>query len=90
MTALRTMRASRLLTIRELAQRAGVVPSTIYLTETGRTTPRLSVVRRLAAALGVEPHEVDEFRRAIEQSGVCRTVPESHVAEVTDSKDGLA
>ena len=77
MTALRVVRASRFLTMRELAQQVGVAPSTIYLTETGRTTPRLSVVRRLAAALGVEPHEVDEFRRAIEQARARRTEPRS-------------
>ena len=77
MTALRVMRVSRLLTIRELAKQAGVAASTIYLIETGRTTPRLSVVRRLAAALEVEPGDIDEFQHAIEQAQVRRTEPRS-------------
>jgi transcriptional regulator with XRE-family HTH domain len=76
-TALRVVRVSRLLSMRDLAKQAGVAPSTIYLTETGRTTPHLSVVRRLAAALGVEPHEIDEFRRTLEQAQVRRTEPQS-------------
>ena len=77
MTALRVVRVARLLTMRDLAEQAGVAPSTVYLLEAGRTTPRLSVVRRLAAALGVEPHEIDEFRRAIEQAQARRTAPQS-------------
>jgi transcriptional regulator with XRE-family HTH domain len=62
---LRDLRAERLLTIRELARLAGVAPSTIHLTEAGRTTPHASVMRRIAAALGVDAHEIAEFRRAI-------------------------
>jgi transcriptional regulator with XRE-family HTH domain len=64
--SLREVRIAQLLTIRELAQRAGVAPSTVFLIEAGRTTPRFSVVRRLAVALGIEPAIVDEFRDAIE------------------------
>ncbi len=63
---LRELRAERLLSIRELAQAANVAPSTIYLTEVGRTTPHASVMRRIAAALQVDAHAVAEFRRAIE------------------------
>jgi transcriptional regulator with XRE-family HTH domain len=66
MASLREVRAERLLSIRELARRAAVAPSTVYLTEAGRTTPRPSVVARLAAVLDVEPVEVEEFRRSIE------------------------
>ncbi len=64
--ALRAWRAERLLSIRDLARLADVAPSTIYLTEAGRTTPHASVMRRIAAALGVDAHAVAEFRRAIE------------------------
>jgi transcriptional regulator with XRE-family HTH domain len=64
--ALRAWRAERVLSIRDLAQLGGVAPSTIYLTEAGRTTPHASVVRRFAAALQVDAHAVAEFRRAIE------------------------
>ena len=66
MPSLREVRADQLLSIRELAQQAGVSPSTIYLIEIGRSIPRLSVVQRLATVLGVEPQAVDEFRQAIE------------------------
>ena len=59
--SLRALRAARLLTIRELARLAGVAPSTIYLTEAGRTTPRPAVMRQLATALGVDPSQVAEF-----------------------------
>ena len=62
---LRGVRAGRLLSLRELARLAGVATSTIYLIEAGRTTPRPSVIRRLSAALEVDPQAVSEFRRAI-------------------------
>ena len=63
---LRDWRAERLLSIRELARLADIAPSTVYLTETGRTMPHPSVMRRIAAVLEVDAHEVAEFRRAIE------------------------
>ena len=58
---LQELRAERVLSIRELARLAGVAPSTVYLTEAGRTTPHASVMRRIAAALGVDPRHVAEF-----------------------------
>ena len=63
--SLREVRAERLLSISELAQSAGVARSTIFMIEAGRSTPRLSVVRRLAEALEIDPQEVAELRRAI-------------------------
>jgi len=66
MPTLRELRADRLLSIRELAQQAGVALSSIYLIEAGRVTPRLSTVRRLATALDVDPETVTEFRQAME------------------------
>jgi transcriptional regulator with XRE-family HTH domain len=68
MPSLREVRTARLLSMRELAALAQVALSTIYLIEKGRTVPRLSMVRRLAAALEVDPLTVDEFRQAIEQA----------------------
>src|SRR3712207_1392608 len=53
-TALRTLRAERLLTVRDLARLAGVASSTIYLIEAGRTTPQPTVMRRIVATLGVD------------------------------------
>src|SRR5438105_772406 len=66
MPPLREIRADQVLTIRELAQRAGVAPSSIFSIEARRTTPRMATMRRLATALGVAPEAVDEFRQAIE------------------------
>jgi len=68
MVSLRELRAERLLSIRELARRASVAPSTIYLIETGRTIPRQRVARQIARVLRVDPTEVDELRRRIEMS----------------------
>ena len=73
MASLREVRAARLLSIRALAQQAGVAPSTVYLIEAGRTTPRFSVIRQLAAALRVEPAAIDEFRQAIAAAREPRT-----------------
>ncbi len=69
---LRAWRAEHLLSIRELARTAGVAPSTVYLIEAGRTTPRPAVMRRIAAALEVDAHRVAEFRRAITSHGQVR------------------
>jgi CheY-like chemotaxis protein len=63
---LREVRVEHLLSIRELARAAGVAPSPIYLIEAGRTTPQLSIIRKIAGALGVEPREISEFRQAID------------------------
>lgn len=75
MESLREVRILRLLSIRDLARTAGVAPSTIYLIEAGRTTPRLNIVQRLSAALAVEPQTVEEFRTAIEANKRVRTAP---------------
>ena len=66
---LRAVRAERLMSIRELAQRASVAPSTIYMIEAGRSLPQLAVVRRLAEVLDIDPQLVEEFRRSIRAHG---------------------
>ena len=66
MPALAALRRRALLSQRDLARRAGVAPSSVYLIERGRTLPRPAVMRKLADALGVsDPMQVDEFRRAV-------------------------
>ncbi len=65
MPTLREVRAARLLTVRALAERAGVAFSTVHLIEKGTSLPRFEVIQKLSAALGVEPAEVDEFAAAI-------------------------
>jgi transcriptional regulator with XRE-family HTH domain len=63
MPRLAAVRRRRLLTQRELAKRAGIAPSSVYSIEKGRVVPRVGVVRKIVAALGIEdPAEVDEFR----------------------------
>jgi transcriptional regulator with XRE-family HTH domain len=66
MPSLRELRIRRLLSLRELAKRAGVAQRTIVEAEAGRQAPRPSTMRKLAEALDVDPMEVDEFRAAIE------------------------
>ena len=70
MASLRQVRVARLLSIRELAQRAGIAPSTVYLLEAGRSRPSLRVIRKLCSALAVEPEAVDEFREVVWVPGV--------------------
>jgi DNA-binding XRE family transcriptional regulator len=73
MVSLRELRAERLLSIRELARRASIAPSTIFLIEAGRTVPRQRVARQIAEVLGVDPMTVDELRRHIEAAKLPRT-----------------
>jgi transcriptional regulator with XRE-family HTH domain len=62
MTPLNIVRRRKLLTGRDLAKRAGVSLATIYKVENRKSRPTITVVRKLAAALEVDPLEVDEFR----------------------------
>lgn len=66
MPSLRELRILNLLSVRELARAAGVASSTVHLAEAGKAMPHAATMRKIAAALGVEPMEVDEFRAAIE------------------------
>jgi len=66
MHTLREARAARLLTVRALAERAGVAFSTVHLIETGKSVPRFDAIQKIAAALGAEPREIAEFAAAIE------------------------
>ena len=66
MASLASVRKRRLLSLRELAEQAQISLSTLYAIERGERRPQMRVVRQLAAALNVDPLEVDEFRRVIE------------------------
>ena len=63
---LREVRARQLLSIRSLAERAGVSTATIVRIEAGGSPPRFVTMRKIAAALGVEPGEIAEFAQAIQ------------------------
>ena len=64
MVTLQEARAARGLSQRALAARAGVGTSTVLRIEHGATHPRPHVARRLAAALGLPPEQVEELRPA--------------------------
>ena len=66
MATLRELRSRRLLSIRDLADQAGVASGTIVRIEAGEPLPRFVTMRKIAAALGVEPGEIEEFARAIQ------------------------
>ncbi len=55
---LRELRLERALTLRALAERSDVSYDTINKLELGQRPARLSTIRKLADALGVEPREL--------------------------------
>jgi transcriptional regulator with XRE-family HTH domain len=67
MPSLRELRLRKIWSQRDLAAEANVARKTIVDLELGRVEPTLKTMRKLAAALGVEPLEVNEFRKAIEE-----------------------
>lgn len=56
--ALRRLREDYPLTVRELAEQSAVSHNTITVIENGHRTANPSTVRKLAAALGVEPRKL--------------------------------
>jgi transcriptional regulator with XRE-family HTH domain len=72
----RQARARSILSVRELAARAGVAPATVYQIEHGRTRPHYRSIRVLSEALGVDPMQIVEFARVIEEGGALPTIKE--------------
>lgn len=66
MKPLKEVRAERLLSVRELAEKADVAFSTVHLVETGQREPSFRVMRAISAALDVAPEEIAEFAAAIQ------------------------
>jgi len=64
---LRDARRRKFYSAADLAEKADVSAGTIYAVETGRELPVLRTARKLAAALDVDPLQVDEFRAALER-----------------------
>ncbi len=58
MDRLRELRRLKVLTLRELEEESGVSYNTIWRLENGHRQARPSTIRRLAAALGVEPADL--------------------------------
>ena len=55
---LKELRDRRVLTLHELEERSGVSYNTIWRLENGKTGAQPRTIRKLAAALGVEPEEL--------------------------------
>jgi transcriptional regulator with XRE-family HTH domain len=55
---LRTLRTEHVLTLRELAEAAGVSKDTIWRLENGHSEAHPSTIRKLAKALDVQPKEL--------------------------------
>ena len=53
---LKELRNDRMMTQRDLAGEAGIALSTVVNLEKQHTAPRFGTIRKLATALGVEPH----------------------------------
>ena len=62
-------RTRKLLSVRKLAEAAGVAPATIYHIEHDRTTPSFRAIRDVSAALDMAPLDIDEFAAVIEGTG---------------------
>jgi transcriptional regulator with XRE-family HTH domain len=60
LTRLRSIRERRALSQQELADKAGLSRVAVVRIESGTTEPYPSTVRKLASALGVQPHELME------------------------------
>lgn len=58
MERLRELRRRRVLTLKELEERSGVAYNTIWRLEKGKTGAQPRTLRKLAAALGVDPSEL--------------------------------
>ena len=55
---LKILRGEHVLTLRELAEEAGVSKDTIWRLENGHSEAHPSTIRKLAKALGVQPKEL--------------------------------
>jgi len=60
LTRLRALRERKVLTQQELAEKAGITRATLSRLEAGAENPYPSTIRKLAAALGVEPQVLME------------------------------
>mgnify|MGYP002780273667 CR=1 FL=1 len=63
---LREARHQKFLSIRELADRAEVSTRTVVGIEQGRQVPTFKTARKIAGALEMEPAEIEEFARLME------------------------
>jgi transcriptional regulator with XRE-family HTH domain len=55
---LKRLRVLNALTQEELSQKAGLTPAAVARIERNEAEPRMTTLRKLAEALGIEPHEL--------------------------------
>ncbi len=67
MKTLRECRTDRVMSVRDLAEQAGVSTKTIVQLEYGRQRAQYKSMRAVAQALGVEVGEIAEFAEVLEQ-----------------------
>jgi len=67
---LKEARKRKLLTVDELATKAGIAPSTINKIEQGDSVPSLKTIRKIAPILEIDPLDVEEFKAAIEKGTI--------------------
>jgi transcriptional regulator with XRE-family HTH domain len=67
MQTLREWRTDRLLSLKDVAEAAGVTKKTIIQVELGRQRPSYATMRRLSDALGVPAGEIAEFAAVLEE-----------------------
>jgi transcriptional regulator with XRE-family HTH domain len=66
---LRILRVEHVLTLRELAEEAGVSKDTIWRLENGHSEAHPSTIRKLAKALNVQPKELVRLRQGSANNG---------------------
>ena len=67
-------RSRRLLSVRKLAEVAGVAPATVYHIEHAKTAPSFRAIRDISAALDLDPLDIKEFAAVIEGTGAGKAV----------------
>ena len=62
---LKQARTAQMLTVRGLAEKAGVSLAAAHEAETGKRRPHFATIKRLSDALGAEPESIAEFRAVL-------------------------
>ncbi|MBA3823073.1 MAG: helix-turn-helix transcriptional regulator [Ktedonobacterales bacterium] len=84
---LRQLRESKYLMQLEVAEKAGVAPSTISKWERGLTQPDLRNMRQLAVVFGVTP---DDIKKAVEETTADANATENSSHWEQPGKDDIA
>ena len=66
---LKEVRKEKRIGVRRLSQLAPVSPRTVITTEKDESRPTLETIRKISRVLGVDPMDISEFRKALEEQG---------------------